>query len=989
MHKYSQQCGPNATDYYDDYIKDFYSNSYICSHVIEGVGAITKFIIFGGSNRTNSYTVKGGITELCDDCFSSSYVDSVDLPSSVQKIGNRCFKKSKIKSLSLPTQLRTIGHNNFPATLCSLDLPSSLEDFPIDNIAFCNKLTSISVDFDNKHYIVKDDVLYNFNMTEVLFCVREKMGRLYIPNTVTKIGDYCFAGCKHLDMIVIPTSVSEIGDYAFQNVVINKLNIRNTVKTIGQGCFYNAIINEEFKLSHNLTFIPSEAFRNFLCKPSINVLDHIKCIGLNSFNVRGDETLPCSISLFETEEIQASAFSTASCVKNIELFSSVKYIGNNAFGNTQNSLNIRFFSYVPIRVDENAFANVRDDSVLIVPKGTKIIFENASPWMSFPFIEEWDVVSDKNTKGKFVPVSDELYFKRLQSIAYSKSLIDRDYLIDILSDLLDTYMYLESDEDYETAKALISYNRSFAPALIDDFEKRMCANWPTRYKLKIINTTLIDHFSSPLTLLQNNYIVQETEPIPLSFPEIENTSCIQVENTMSPVSAYFNDEILKHLIDILNSTKESLKIAVSWITNLSLFNQLEILAKRGVKISVITNNDLINNGGYCLNLNELIECGIHMSLVEYPHLLHHKFAIVDDKLLITGSYNWTRFSSKNYENMVVISDDVIIEHFNDEFTSLLDKAEYKDISRMPEYVKERPEYDRSAFKQYITEELDAESRETSDERNKITALRKAVQLNPSYLEILNPGVQEKYKREFEVIDNTNNIQHFILNSLIKKKSISQKNKPNLSLKEQSSVSPKKNLNSLSNEAVLAREAEKTIAKVKATGLIMCLDISGSMKDKFDDGHIHKIIQKSLSASLAITNENVVNIWTFGNDAYFIGDVGLNSLDSISRINCKGEGTELHKFIEKAKDSIKDGALCIILTDDDQASIRGAVEGMKNRNKVFWQIIVYESNVEVIKEVVCNINNISVINMSDYENKNDFEISKMLLADYITWKQRKK
>lgn len=158
------------------------------------------------------------------------------------------------------------------------------------------------------------------------------------------------------------------------------------------------------------------------------------------------------------------------------------------------------------------------------------------------------------------------------------------------------------------------------------------------------------------------------------------------------------------------------------------------MASDGIKIQLIINNDLINNGGYCLNFNELIENeNVELSLVEYPHLLHHKFVIIDDNLLITGSYNWTRFSSKNYENMVVIKDEEIVEQFKDEFNELIENAEYKCIDKMPDYVKERPEYDRSAFKQYITEELDAQARESTDERDKITALKKAVDLNPKYL----------------------------------------------------------------------------------------------------------------------------------------------------------------------------------------------------------------------------------------------------------------
>ncbi|MBQ1991680.1 MAG: 50S ribosomal protein L9, partial [Clostridia bacterium] len=102
------------------------------------------------------------------------------------------------------------------------------------------------------------------------------------------------------------------------------------------------------------------------------------------------------------------------------------------------------------------------------------------------------------------------------------------------------------------------------------------------------------------------------------------------------------------------------------------------IAATGIKVQLITNNDLINNGGYCLNFNELINEGVEISLIEYPHLLHHKFCIVDDDVIVNGSYNWTRFSSKNYENIIVIRNDSdAVEAFTKEFENLLENAEHK------------------------------------------------------------------------------------------------------------------------------------------------------------------------------------------------------------------------------------------------------------------------------------------------------------------------
>ena len=225
QYKYNRECGPNAVDRYDDYrdVK-YYGRGTVCqrTHCVEGVGAITSCNIRGCYNDEDSYRIMDGITELCDECFSNSSIISVTLPSSLSVIGNHCFEKSKISSISLPEGLKSIGHNNFPPTLKTLEIPQDLKTFFIDNVSDCRDLKEITVDENNKFYKAKDGILYNFDMTEILFCPNAKTGKVIIPNTVTRIGNYCFAKCQSLDMVIIPTSVVEIGDYAFQGIKLKK-----------------------------------------------------------------------------------------------------------------------------------------------------------------------------------------------------------------------------------------------------------------------------------------------------------------------------------------------------------------------------------------------------------------------------------------------------------------------------------------------------------------------------------------------------------------------------------------------------------------------------------------------------------------------------------------------------------------------------------------------------------------------------------------------
>ena len=990
QYKYNRECGPNAVDRYDDYrdVK-YYGRGTVCqrTHCVEGVGAITSCNIRGCYNDEDSYRIMDGITELCDECFSNSSIISVTLPSSLSVIGNHCFEKSKISSISLPEGLKSIGHNNFPPTLKTLEIPQDLKTFFIDNVSDCRDLKEITVDENNKFYKAKDGILYNFDMTEILFCPNAKTGKVIIPNTVTRIGNYCFAKCQSLDMVIIPTSVVEIGDYAFQGIKLKKLNIRNSVKSIGVGCFAEAVVSEEFKFSSLVLTIPRGAFESFECQPALNFIERLEIIETDAFNSCSDSALPQTISLYKTREIHNCAFQSTHNVTNIELFSSLDNLGDNIFDDCNDSLVVRCFTYAPLTSREDTLGNLGENATLVVPKGTKIIYENIAPWSTFPNIEEWETDEDKNDKGKFVKVSDEIYCKRLHSIAESKSKVDRYFIKEVIEELAQAYLYVDSDEEYEEAMALVAYNRSFSPAIIPEMEKKLCAEWTNKYKLRIIDNTLLESYAAPLVFTEQGVVqsLPKPEVVTLPLPDAIEIEPAKEGFKSSSVVAYFNEDILKQLQNNLTYARKSLKIAVSWFTNYNLFKQLKQMASDGIKIQLIINNDLINNGGYCLNFNELIENeNVELSLVEYPHLLHHKFVIIDDNLLITGSYNWTRFSSKNYENMVVIKDEEIVEQFKDEFNELIEKAEYKCIDKMPDYVKERPEYDRSAFKQYITEELDAQARESTDERDKITALKKAVDLNPKYLEMINPGVQEKYNEAFKVVDNIACIQNVILNNVV------QQVKVQHSKTTGGTITPTKQVVSQSKVKVgkvLTRQQEAVIETIKASGLIMCLDISGSMSDTYAKGHVHEITKKALSASLALTEEKVVNIWTFGDNAQFEGSYGINQIDQINSISSKNEGTYLQKFVEKANSSINDGALCIIFTDDDSSSISAAVEGMKQRKNVFWQIIAYEQDVKNIKAAIKNRKNISVVSLFDYQNKTDEDISEILLKNYIMWKSK--
>jgi len=65
--------------------------------------------------------------------------------------------------------------------------------------------------------------------------------------------------------------------------------------------------------------------------------------------------------------------------------------------------------------------------------------------------------------------------------------------------------------------------------------------------------------------------------------------------------------------------------------------------------------------------------GIEVRVSSNSYIMHNKFAIIDDKIVITGSYNWTASAGeRNDENLLVIDDDYIVERYQDQFNNLWD-----------------------------------------------------------------------------------------------------------------------------------------------------------------------------------------------------------------------------------------------------------------------------------------------------------------------------
>ncbi len=173
------------------------------------------------------------------------------------------------------------------------------------------------------------------------------------------------------------------------------------------------------------------------------------------------------------------------------------------------------------------------------------------------------------------------------------------------------------------------------------------------------------------------------------------------ERDLPHCKAYF-ENIQDVIIDHISHASYSLKIAMAWFTNPQIFNALLRACKRDVDVHLLINNDAINNRSNGLPFNKLIEEEAKLYIAETPDLIHNKFCIVDNKIVIDGSYNWTVLAeTNNDENIVVIENGKVIKSFISAFENLIKNRK---VDEMPHTVPQKTDYECCSYSDYYNSE---------------------------------------------------------------------------------------------------------------------------------------------------------------------------------------------------------------------------------------------------------------------------------------------
>lgn len=366
------------------------------SYVFKNCKNLTKIVFEEGSQltRIDQYFVQGctslktvvlveGIEEIYDYAFRSCALESINIPSTVQRIGDYAFDSAtNLNMLTFDTDangktsLMEIGNYAFARTGFSVfTFPETAYGITLGNRLFenaskltrvvlsssvtdlssalngCSTVQEVEIPASNKNLSSEStsgcSVIYNYNLTEIKYFVGIWQDEVYtVPDNVTSIGKAAFNGQYKIKKIVISETVKEIKDEAFQN------------------CY--ALEKIEFAGTSNLTYLGTDLIKYDINLKSLTLPDGLRVIGQHYLNDAGT-TIVTGSSAFEysyLEEVYipssvwiigASTFYACKNLKTVNGMQGVTYIFANAF-NYCSSLDTIDTSKVQVMY-ASAFAN--------------------------------------------------------------------------------------------------------------------------------------------------------------------------------------------------------------------------------------------------------------------------------------------------------------------------------------------------------------------------------------------------------------------------------------------------------------------------------------------------------------------------------------------------------------------------------------------------------------------------------------------------------
>lgn len=262
-----------------------------------------------------------GVASIGEYAFDSASITELKLPNSLTSLGAHAFEDSSVKTIDLSDVSAALEFGDYAFANCralvTCELTKNVGTMNFNLVFYNCKKYKPQVSADNPNYQRDDNgVLYNKDMTMVLFFPDSFEGVYTIPDTVTTIAGAVFKGKSNMLAIVISSNVTVIGDSAFEDcsnlASVTFAKDGESGLTIGARAFLNCTSLTEIELPARTVSIGEQAFTYYGVGDGSRVL--------------------AKVTLNEgLQTIGEGAFQFTDALKGINIPSTVTSIGDNAF----------------------------------------------------------------------------------------------------------------------------------------------------------------------------------------------------------------------------------------------------------------------------------------------------------------------------------------------------------------------------------------------------------------------------------------------------------------------------------------------------------------------------------------------------------------------------------------------------------------------------------------------------------------------------------
>ncbi|RSK37407.1 phospholipase D-like domain-containing protein [Hymenobacter metallilatus] len=139
----------------------------------------------------------------------------------------------------------------------------------------------------------------------------------------------------------------------------------------------------------------------------------------------------------------------------------------------------------------------------------------------------------------------------------------------------------------------------------------------------------------------------------------------------SQAAVYFSpgQECVAAIRGFIGEARRTLDVCVFTVADDRLTEALLLAHRRGVRVRLLTDDEKLFDRGS--DVRELQAAGVAVRTDQSTNHMHHKFAVADNRTVLTGSYNWTRSAAEfNLENFLITPDPAVVQPYVAEFARL-------------------------------------------------------------------------------------------------------------------------------------------------------------------------------------------------------------------------------------------------------------------------------------------------------------------------------